>query len=129
MNKKRRRQKRVQTGRRVSRFGIAIYPLDDDTDQPDGALQPPALGRRKISQMALNVSCSTTDSLNLTQEFLAVMLGSNRATVTLSALTLQNIGYIKYSRGRITVTDRLGLESFACDCYQTVKTEYDRSQN
>ncbi|MGI8493727.1 MAG: Crp/Fnr family transcriptional regulator [Pyrinomonadaceae bacterium] len=72
---------------------------------------------------------SPTDNLNLTQEFLAVMLGSNRATVTLSALTLQNIGYIKYSRGRITITDRPGLESFACDCYQTVKTEYDRSQS
>lgn len=69
---------------------------------------------------------SATDELHLTQEFLSIMLGSNRATVTMSALTLQNIGYIKYSRGHIKITDREGLEDFVCACYQTVKDEYDR---
>jgi CRP-like cAMP-binding protein len=69
---------------------------------------------------------SETDDLHLTQEFLSIMLGSNRATVTLSALTLQNIGYIRYSRGHIVITDREGLEDFVCACYQTVKNEYDR---
>lgn len=69
---------------------------------------------------------SETDDLRLTQEFLAIMLGSNRATVTLSALTLQNNGYIKYSRGQITIKDRVGLEDFVCDCYQIVKDEYER---
>lgn len=71
---------------------------------------------------------ATSDKLKLTQEFLAIMLGSNRATVTLSAIALQSAGYIKYSRGLITITDRAGLEEFTCDCYQAVKREYDRLQ-
>ncbi len=69
-----------------------------------------------------------TDELQLTQEFLAAMLGANRATVTLSAIALQSTGYIKYRRGHITITDHEGLKDFSCDCYQTVKREYDRFQ-
>ncbi|MBA3631349.1 MAG: Crp/Fnr family transcriptional regulator [Acidobacteria bacterium] len=67
-----------------------------------------------------------TNELQLTQEFLAIMLGTNRATVTMSAIALQSAGYIQYTRGHITVTDHEGLEDFTCECYQTVKTEYDR---
>jgi CRP-like cAMP-binding protein len=66
------------------------------------------------------------DELTLTQEFLSIMLGVNRPTVTTSALVLQGGGFIKYSRGKITVIDRDGLEDFACDCYNVVKPEYDR---
>lgn len=69
---------------------------------------------------------SASDDLHLTQEFLSIMLGANRATVTLSAITLQHIGYIKYVRGRIKIKDREGLEDFVCDCYHTVKREYNR---
>lgn len=71
---------------------------------------------------------SGTDELQLTQEFLAIMLGTNRVTVTMSAIALQNTGYIKYTRGRITITNHEELENFACDCYRTVKREYDRLQ-
>ena len=67
-----------------------------------------------------------TDKLQLTQEFLALMLGANRASVTLAAIALQSAGYIKYKRGHITITDGEGLEEFSCDCYKTVKREYDR---
>ena len=69
---------------------------------------------------------SETDDLHLTQEFVAIMLGTNRATVTMSAITIQDIGYIKYKRGHIEITDREGLEDFTCDCYKTIKREYDR---
>jgi len=69
---------------------------------------------------------SASDVLSLTQEFLAIMLGANRPSVTTAALILQGGGFIKYSRGRITVIDREGLEDFACDCYRVVKPEYDR---
>lgn len=69
---------------------------------------------------------SASDVLTLTQEFLAIMLGANRPSVTTAALILQGGGFIKYSRGRITVTDREGLEDFACDCYRVTKPEYDR---
>lgn len=66
------------------------------------------------------------DKINLTQEFLSTMLGVTRTSVTLSATALQNLGYIKYSRGTINVVDRAGLEEFSCECYSVVKREYDR---
>lgn len=69
---------------------------------------------------------SATDELKLTQEFLAIMLGANRASVTLSAIALQDTGYIKYSRGRITIIDRKSLENYSCECYKAVKREYDK---
>ncbi len=65
------------------------------------------------------------DVLTLTQEFLSYMLGVNRPTVSTAAAILQGGGFIKYSRGKITITDREGLEDFACDCYEVVKPEYD----
>jgi CRP-like cAMP-binding protein len=71
---------------------------------------------------------SETNEMKLTQEFLAIMLGADRARVTMSAIALQSAGYIKYSRGNIVVTDREGLEDFTCACYQLVKQEYDRFQ-
>jgi CRP-like cAMP-binding protein len=71
---------------------------------------------------------SETNELRLTQEFLSIMLGANRSSVTMSAIALQNAGYIKYSRGLITVINRQGLEDFTCDCYQANKQEYDRFQ-
>jgi CRP-like cAMP-binding protein len=69
---------------------------------------------------------SGTDKLQLTQEFLAIMLGANRATVTVSAIVLQSAGFIKYARGQITIINRQGLEDLTCECYSIVKTEYDR---
>jgi CRP-like cAMP-binding protein len=69
-----------------------------------------------------------TDKLQLTQEFLSIMLGTNRATVTMSAIALQSAGFIKYTRGHITIKDHEGLEDFSCECYKIVKKEYDRFQ-
>jgi CRP-like cAMP-binding protein len=64
--------------------------------------------------------------LVMTQELIANMLGVRREGVTDSALKLQKAGLIKYSRGRISVLDRPGLESRSCECYAVVKKEYDR---
>ena len=58
-----------------------------------------------------------SDLLELTQEFLAQMLGSQRTTVTLAAGILQRSGLIEYSRGQVRVVDRQALEAAACDCY------------
>ena len=58
-----------------------------------------------------------TDSLGLTQEFLAQMLGSQRTTMTKAAATLQRRGLILYSRGHIRILDKPGLELATCDCY------------
>ena len=62
-----------------------------------------------------------SDHFELTQEFLAEMLGARRTSVTLAAGTLQRSGLIRYSRGRIQVIDRPGLESAACECYPIVR--------
>jgi len=64
--------------------------------------------------------------LVMTQELIANMLGVRREGVTEAALNLQKAGLISYARGHIKVLDRPGLEQRTCECYQVVKTEYDR---
>ena len=66
------------------------------------------------------------NELVMTQELIANMLGVRREGVTEGALKLSTAGLIKYSRGRITVLDRRGLEQRTCECYEVVKREYDR---
>jgi len=64
---------------------------------------------------------SDKDTMTMTQEFLADMLGTRRTTVTLVAGTLQRRGLIDYKRAKITILDRTGLEAAACDCYRVAK--------
>ena len=64
--------------------------------------------------------------LVMTQELIANMLGVRREGVTEAALKLQKAGLIRYSRGRIEVLDRAGVELRSCECYAVVKAEYDR---
>lgn len=66
------------------------------------------------------------DEFQLSQEFLAMMLGSTRPTVNVVASTLQRAGFIRYSHGRITILDREGLEQSACECYGTVRGQFER---
>jgi CRP-like cAMP-binding protein len=67
-----------------------------------------------------------TNELTMTQELIANMLGVRREGVTGAAGKLQAADLIQYSRGRITITDRPGLEARVCECYAVVKNEYDR---
>jgi CRP-like cAMP-binding protein len=67
-----------------------------------------------------------SDSLNLTQEFLAQMLGVQRSTVTVAAGELQRAGLIGYSRGKIHILDRVRLAGTACECYRIVSASYRR---
>ena len=66
------------------------------------------------------------DEFQLSHEFLAMMLGSTRPTVTVVAGTLQKAGLIKYIHGRMTIVDRPSLESASCECYGTVKKHFER---
>ena len=63
---------------------------------------------------------------SLTQEFLAQMLGVRRASVSVAAGALQHAGLISYSRGRVTILDREGLENAACECYGVIRSENER---
>jgi CRP-like cAMP-binding protein len=62
----------------------------------------------------------------LTQEFISQMLGTPRTVVTVAANKLQDAGFIRYRRGRITILNRHGLESTACECYEIVTNEITR---
>jgi hypothetical protein len=66
-----------------------------------------------------------SDEMQLTQEFLAQMLGVRRTAVSVVAGTLQKAGFIKYSRGHIRLLDVAQIEAGACECYQTVRNHYD----
>jgi CRP-like cAMP-binding protein len=99
-----------------------------------------------IMQLAQNVACNRihsteeracrwllmtqdrvgADTFQLTQEFLAQMLGVRRPTVSQTASVLQSAGLIRYSRGRVTVVDRDGLEAASCGCYELLRTEFAR---
>ena len=65
------------------------------------------------------------DQFEITQEFLAQMLGVHRQSVTLAASRLQRGGLIRYSRGKLTILDRRGLETASCECYRAVKKAFE----
>ena len=66
-----------------------------------------------------------TDVFRLSHEFLADMLGSTRATVSLAAGALKQRGLIQYSRGLVQIPDPAALERYACECYRTVRDYLD----
>jgi CRP-like cAMP-binding protein len=76
--------------------------------------------------LLLSLDRLATNELTMTQELIANMLGVRREGVTEAAGKLQDAGLIHYSRGRILVLDRPGLEARVCECYQVVKIESDR---
>ena len=65
-----------------------------------------------------------SDSFSLTHEFLAMILGVQRAGISIAAHNLQEAGLIRYRRGHITITDRQGLEASACECYERIRAQY-----
>jgi CRP-like cAMP-binding protein len=67
-----------------------------------------------------------SDTFGLTQEYLGVMLGVQRPSVSIAQRTLQTAGCISYRHGSITVIDREALESAACPCYEMIRVEYSR---
>jgi CRP-like cAMP-binding protein len=69
---------------------------------------------------------SNSDTLPLTQEFLAEMLGVSRTTVSAAARSLQSADLMTYRRGRIHIRDPEGLERAACECYRVVRAQLER---
>jgi CRP-like cAMP-binding protein len=67
-----------------------------------------------------------SNTFTITHEFLGHMLGTPRSTVTLAAGILHRAGLLDYSRGKVNIRDRAGLEQAACECYHTIRKEFDR---
>ncbi|HEY0393571.1 MAG TPA: Crp/Fnr family transcriptional regulator [Candidatus Elarobacter sp.] len=81
---------------------------------------------QRLSRWLLAVADRTSrNEYNLTQEFLAIMLGVRRATVTVAAQQLHEAGAISYARGVVEIVDRRTLESTACECYAETARIFD----
>src|SRR5688572_561399 len=76
--------------------------------------------------LLLSIDRLSSNSLRMTQELIANMLGVRREGVTEAAGNLQRAGLIRYNRGRIDVIDRPQLEKAVCECYGVVKVEFER---
>ncbi|MGA7561348.1 MAG: Crp/Fnr family transcriptional regulator [Terriglobales bacterium] len=81
------------------------------------------VGERLARWILMTQDRIVSDNLPLTQEFLAQMLGSRRASVTVAAGILQKAGMISYTRGAVKILDRERLEEAACDCYGIVQRQ------
>ena len=84
-----------------------------------------SLEQRACKWMLMSHDRVFTDTFRLTHEFLALMLGASRPTVSLVAQQLQRAGLVAYRRGEVTVLDRRGLEAGSCECYRVVRDCFD----
>lgn len=85
-----------------------------------------SVDRQLCRWLLLSLDRLPSNELSMTQELIANMLGVRREGVTEAAGKLQQAGLIHYSRGKITVIDRPGLEARVCECYEVVRTEFRR---
>jgi CRP-like cAMP-binding protein len=65
-----------------------------------------------------------SNTIALTHEYLAMMLGSRRSSVTTAAAMLQSAGFIEYAHGAITILSRKGLEDATCECYEVARAQF-----
>jgi CRP-like cAMP-binding protein len=105
------------------RHGLAVYAQIQQTAGCNAAHTVEArLARCLLQTYDLSGGCK----LLLTQEVMAQMIGARRNSVSLVASTLQQANFIHYSRGHVEITNIEGLSRTACECYASVKTQYDR---
>jgi CRP-like cAMP-binding protein len=83
-----------------------------------------ALRERCCRWLLMTHDRAGVDEIKLTHEFLAVMLGVRRPSVTETLQEMQEQGLVTYNRGSITIVDRAALEKQSCECYQVVSAEY-----
>ncbi len=107
----------------LARHGLAIYAQIQQT----AGCNPSHTVESRLARCLLHTrDLSGSDKLVLTQEAMAQMIGARRNSVSLVANTLQQAHFIHYSRGHIEITNLDGLIRTSCECYTTVKTQYDR---
>jgi CRP-like cAMP-binding protein len=105
------------------RHGLAIYA---QTQQTAGCNASHTVESRLARCLLHTRDLSGSDTLALTQESMAQMIGARRNSVSLVANTLQQANFIHYSRGHIEITNLDGLGKTSCECYATVKAQYER---
>jgi CRP-like cAMP-binding protein len=105
------------------RHGLAIYA---QVQQTAGCNASHTVESRLARCLLQTHDLSGGVKLLLTQEAMAQMIGARRNSVSLVASTLQHANYIHYSRGHIEITDIEGLSRTACECYASVKAQYER---
>lgn len=107
----------------VLRYAQALH---EQTSQSVACNRRHSMEERCARWLLLTHDRVGADHFPLTQEFLAVMLGVRRASVTVAAGMLQQAGLIRYSRGKITVLDRARLQDASCECYRAVREQSAR---
>jgi CRP-like cAMP-binding protein len=105
------------------RYTLVLYEQVSQTAACNGHH---ALDQRLARWLLMGHDRADGDDFPMTQEFLALMLCVHRPGVTLAARYFQQAGLVRYAHGRITITDRAGLEEAACECYAAVRTKFAR---
>lgn len=107
----------------LMRHGLAVYA---QIQQTAGCNASHTVESRLARCLLHTRDLSGSNKLILTQESMAQMIGARRNSVSLVANTLQQANFIHYSRGHIEITDQEGLMKTSCECYKTVKAQYER---
>ena len=107
----------------LMRHGLAVYA---QVQQTAGCNASHTVESRLARCLLHTRDLSGSNKLKLTQESMAQMIGARRNSVSLVANTLQQAKYIQYSRGHIEITNLDGLSKTSCECYATVRTQYNR---
>lgn len=106
-----------------------IYAFVTQISQNAACLCHHNIDRRLARWLLMFADRAGKNDLDLTQEFIAQMLGVHRPTVSKNATRLQQLGFISYNRGLIKILDRTGLEDFACECYEAIKRTLQTSEH
>src|SRR3984893_17356099 len=107
----------------LARHGLAVYA---QIQQTAGCNASHSVESRLARCLLQTRDRSGSDKFLLTQELMAQMIGARRNSVSLVANVLQQANFIHYSRGHIEITDLGGLAQTSCECYATVKAQYNR---
>jgi CRP-like cAMP-binding protein len=107
----------------LTRHGLAVYA---QVQQTAGCNASHTVEARLARCLLQTHDLSGGDKFVLTQEAMAQMIGARRNSVSLVANTLQQANFIHYSRGHIQITNFDGLSRTSCECYATVKAQYNR---
>jgi CRP-like cAMP-binding protein len=84
-----------------------------------------AIDRRLARWLLVMHDRAEADEFAMTHEFASMMLGAGRPGVSVAAAVLQKAGVVRYTHGRMAVLDRAGLEAASCECYGTVREQFE----